>query len=91
MKKRIRETRVEKPEEEQFYEAMPVAERPVYRQPLLVREDDSPMLSTWAVVGLILLGLILLLWVMGRGINLSSGTNTTPVAPTTQSSGSTAR
>jgi hypothetical protein len=74
---------------EEFYEAMPAtsSERAYYRdEPDALERDDTDRtaLSGWAVIGLILLALVALLLLFGRGSSSVPATNTAPTnAPAT--------
>lgn len=93
MKRRVikRVQRREQPREE-FYEAMPAAPaQPVYREGPVYRDDEPAdrLFSGWAILGLIVLGLVVLLLLFGRtsmtpAVNLPSN-NSTNTAPTTDS------
>jgi hypothetical protein len=81
----------------EFYEAMPgTMERPVYREdPVVIERDaDRTGLSAWAVLGLVVLAILVLLLLFGRGgilgpstsrsVNIPTPTNNTGSGTTTR-------
>ncbi|HSX47883.1 MAG TPA: hypothetical protein VLF41_00015 [Candidatus Nanoarchaeia archaeon] len=85
MKRRIiSKTHTEETPEDEFYEAMPAAQsRPVYREdPLLVEEDDRADMSGWAILGLVLLAVLILLLFTGGNITGGLGRSGLPTVPT---------
>lgn len=67
----------EQPVREEFYEAMPTtAGQPAYREGPVYREDtgDDRLFSGWAVLGVIILALVILLLLFGRS-NITPSVN----------------
>lgn len=85
MKRRIiSKTRTEEVPQDEFYEAMPAAPaRPVYREDPLLVEDDSASISGWAILGLVLLAILILLLFTGGNVTGSLNRNSLPTVPTT--------
>lgn len=66
---------------EDFYEAMPMAEH--YHEPVVLQdENDRTTMSGWAVLGLVILGILVLMMLFGRGGIINPGVNRTNTLPT---------